>query len=187
MKLLLSKLAPILWINLAMVAAVLYGILNDQVTITLSPEYFTVFKRQQFGLLLEAMGLMDAPPRLQAMAIGTAATWWFGLFLGVIVSLFGTLGRAPSLTTRGFIRVIGLVLAVAAMISVLFGAAGYVLAPRIPGFGTASIVENWPFLHGIREQRRAFAVGFWHDEAYLGGVVGTVVACVYVRRWRRRQ
>jgi hypothetical protein len=180
-----GRLAPVLWINLAMAAAVLYGIVNDQVTLTLSPEYFTVFKRHQFAPLLEAMGLGDAPPRLQAVVIGTAATWWFGLFLGMLVSLAGTIGRRPPSSTRQFLRGVRLVLLLTAGASLLFGATAYLLAPRVPGIGTEEAARYWPFLEGIREQRRAFAVGFWHDGAYLGGLAGTVLACIRVWRWRR--
>ena len=36
------------WPILAAVVASLYGILNDQITVTFSLEYFSVFKRQEF-------------------------------------------------------------------------------------------------------------------------------------------
>jgi hypothetical protein len=125
-----ERLAPLAWVNLSMAAAVLYGILNDQVTVTISPEYFSVFKRWQFGPLLEAFGWEEAPTRLQAVLIGTAATWWFGLFLGMMVSLMGTVGRSRRLTTSEFMRVVALVMAVTALTSLAFGVTGYTMAPR---------------------------------------------------------
>jgi len=38
---------------------------------------------------------------------------------------------------------------------------------------------------GIHMVRPAFAIGAWHDGAYLGGALGTVMACFWVRCRRR--
>jgi len=35
----------LIWTGLATLTSVLYGVVNDQITVTLSPEYFSVFKR----------------------------------------------------------------------------------------------------------------------------------------------
>jgi hypothetical protein len=182
---LFSRLAPIVWIDLAMLVGALYGILNDQITVTLAPEYFSVFKRQQFRPLLEAIGWTGAPARLQAIPIGAAATWWFGLILGMLVSLVGTVGRWPRLTTRGFVRAVGTVMATAAAMSLLCGAVAYLVEPLIP---IASGQEHRLFesvFGPIHEWRRFFAVGWWHNGAYLGGMLGTMVACARVWKWRR--
>lgn len=183
---LLTRFAPVVWLPLAMVAATLYGILNDQITVTLSPEYFSVFKRRQFWELLQAEGLTNAPARLQAVVIGAAATWWFGFLLGIFVGVAGVVGRSPRLTTRDFLKAVGLVMLIAASTSLAFGAVGYAQGPVRHGGNTASIDAAWPFLQGIRETRRAFAVGMWHNGAYLGGLIGTILACFRVRRWRLR-
>jgi hypothetical protein len=182
---LLVRLAPILWIDLAMLAAVLYGILNDQITVTLSPEYFSVFKRHQFWPLLEAMGWTNAPARLQAVPIGAAATWWFGLILGMTVSLAGTVGRLPRLTTRQFGRAVGVVMLTTAVTSLLCGVVAYLVEPAIPGASQQEHAMFESIFGAIHEWRRFFAVGWWHNGAYLGGLCGAILACVRVRRWRR--
>jgi hypothetical protein len=179
------RFAPIVWINLAMAAAVLYGILNDQVTVTLAPEYFSLFKRRQFAPLLEGLGWIDAPLRLQAVAIGAAATWWFGLLLGMAVSLAGSVGLRPRLRTAGFLKAVGQVLLIAASTSLLFGAAAYLAEPAL---GTFSQEEHRIYetaFGAIRNWRGFFAIGWWHTGAYLGGLVGTIVACA--RAWRCRR
>ena len=66
------------WIALAILFATLYGVVNDQITLTFSPEYFTVFKKGQFWFPLMQAGLIDAPVRSQAVLVGALATWWFG-------------------------------------------------------------------------------------------------------------
>jgi hypothetical protein len=77
-------------------------------------------------------------------------------------------------------------MAVAAGTSLAFGLWGYARGPVRSRLNSGSIDAMWPFLEGIRDTRRAFAVGCWHDGAYLGGLIGTIVACGVVQRWRRR-
>jgi hypothetical protein len=183
---LLTRLAPIFWVPLSILAASLYGILNDQITVSISPEYFSVFKRAQFWDLLAATGFDHAPTRVQAILIGAAATWWFGLLLGLLLGNAGVIGRRPRLTTREFLRAVGLVMAIAAGTSLAFGLWGYARGPVRSALNSASIDGVWPFLEGIQDTRRAFAVGCWHDGAYLGGLIGTILACGIVQKRRRR-
>jgi hypothetical protein len=166
-------------VAVAMVAAVLYGILNDQVTVTLSPEYFSVFKRLQFMLYLQQAGLQDAPTRIQAVLVGVRATWWFGLFLGTILGLNNVVGRRPPVTVRQYVQAVTGIMLFTLSISVLLGSIGYITEPSIKPDAL-----NWPFLSGIHGVRAAFAVGFWHDGAYLGGFLGTLLAALWVQRQR---
>jgi hypothetical protein len=182
---LFSRFAPIVWINLAMAAAVLYGIVNDQVTVSLAPEYFSLFKRRQFAPLLQGLGWADAPLRLQAVAIGAAATWWFGLLLGMAVSLVGTVGRRPRLTSRQFLKAVASVILIAAGASLLFGAVAFLAEPALRDLSQEEQTIYEGMFGAIRNWRGFFAVGWWHTGAYLGGLVGTILVCAWVRRWRR--
>lgn len=170
-------LIAVFWVALAVLAASLYGAINDQITATLAPEYFSVFKRHEFWWLLEEWGLVDAPTRIQAVAVGIAATWWFGLALGVALAIAGVAGRPQGLSTRSFLAAIDVTMLVTAGCSAVFGAAAYLLAPAI-----RPTPQNWPFLEGITRVRAAFAVGWWHNGAYLGALIGTIAACRQARR-----
>lgn len=74
----LRDLPPMLGVSVcgALVAGV-YGILHDQVTFTISPEYFTKFKFEQFHWA--DRGLSE---RVFVGEIGFLATWWVGFFSG---------------------------------------------------------------------------------------------------------
>ena len=78
-----------------------YGVLHDQITYSISPEYFTRMKFLQFHYA--DFGL---PPRVFVAEIGFLATWWVGLIAGwflarVAVPAFpGRSARAPIL--QGF-------------------------------------------------------------------------------------
>jgi phosphotransferase system glucose/maltose/N-acetylglucosamine-specific IIC component len=70
-------------------AAIVYGILHDQVTVRVCLEYFTVGHVPIFG---------DQPPTILAILWGTTASWWMGAFLGIFLAL------ALYLTFATFIR-----------------------------------------------------------------------------------
>jgi hypothetical protein len=168
-----------MWIGIAIVCAVLYGIINDQITTTISPEYFSVFKRRQFGPVLEQVGLLDAPVRIQAILVGTLATWWYGLFLGIMLGISSMVGRYAPLTTRRYIHAVGGVMVFTFAISVFFGLVAYLFEPSIQPNTT-----DWPFLAGIRNVRSAFAIGWWHNGSYLGALIATIGASFWAQKQR---
>lgn len=156
-----------LWLTLAVLLSVAYGVVNDQLTVTLSPEYFSVFKQRQFGPILDAFGLTDAPTRVQAVAVGAAATWWFGGLLGITLGAFAL----SHCSTLDFLRLVLRVLAAAAIFSVAAGFAAFLLWPLV-----RPTPADWPFLVGIADARSAWAVGWWHNGGYAGAVIGTLTA-----------
>jgi len=169
-----------LWIALAVLAAVAYGIVNDQITATISPDYFSVFKRAQFAPVLEHTGMTDSPTRVQALVVGAMSTWWYGLFLGIVLGISGMVGRGTPLSTRRYLVALARVLAMTLGVSVVCGTVAYLAEPSIkPG------PTHWPFLAGIRDVRGAFAVGWWHNGAYVGALVATVIESLRVQYQRR--
>src|SRR6185503_8995132 len=63
-------------IGIAIVGSIIagfYGVLHDQITYSISPEYFTKFKFKQFEYA--NFGLGD---RIFVSTIGFLATWWVG-------------------------------------------------------------------------------------------------------------
>jgi hypothetical protein len=167
-----------MWIGIAVIAAVIYGIVNDQITATVSPEYYSVFKRDQFEPI---MGLMFAPTRVVALVTGTMGTWWYGLFLGIMLGICSMVGRCAPLPTRRYIQAVGWVMTTTMGVSVLFGVVAYIAEPFIK-----PDVVHWPFLAGIEDVRSAFAVGWWHNGAYLGAFAASIVAGYRVQRERMR-
>lgn len=76
-------------IAIAPVIGGLYGILHDQLTYTISPEYYTKFKFYQFGLMDLGNEAIFPNPRIEVSAVGFMATWWMGLPIGLILGLVG--------------------------------------------------------------------------------------------------
>ena len=68
-------------------AAIIYGILHDQITARVCVEYFTVFHPPVFA---------TQSPTLLACGWGVIATWWVGLFLGLFLAVAARIGPRPS-------------------------------------------------------------------------------------------
>jgi hypothetical protein len=76
-------------------AAIIYGILHDQITARVCVEYFTIFHPPVFA---------TQSPTLLAFGWGVIATWWVGLFLGLFLALAARVGPHPKLSVRELLR-----------------------------------------------------------------------------------
>lgn len=73
-------------VGLSVLAAVVFGILFDLVSVHLSLEYFTEFHPQ----------ILPTNNRIAlAFFWGIAATWWFGLIGGIVLAMASTLPPRP--------------------------------------------------------------------------------------------
>ena len=159
-------------IALACLLAGGYGALHDQVSYTISPEYFTVTKFAQFHI---ADALHN---RIGAALVGWLASWWMGLVLGIVLVplallLPGERGAWPTvvraeLTALGTAAVVGLA---AVLLSWLV-------------IGGDVIEEGWlptDLVHPAAYAR----VAMIHAWSYAGGLAGLIVALagVVVSHW----
>lgn len=139
-----------------------YGILNDQITYSISPEYYTKFKFSQFGVSPETAA--DSP-RLGAAWVGICATWWAGAILAALLGLFGFMQKSPArmLATTG--KAAAIVICVAVAAEVLGG---------LLGIDTFYIPKN------VVDKESFRLVGTLHNWAYGGGAVGFFAALIYI-------
>src|ERR1700760_3267985 len=107
-------------IGLCVAAAIGYGLVHDQITIRICPEYFTVLHPQ---ILPE-----NTPLTLLALAWGVIATWWVGFILGIIVSLACIAGERPKLSARDLLRPVIYLLLTMAVGAAMYGTLGYELS-----------------------------------------------------------
>lgn len=103
---------------LGAVIAGMYGALHDQVSYSISPEYFTKLKFHQFSYLN-----FGWHPRVFASAIGLLATWWVGMIAGWMLARMG-LAEIPmparrKCTVRAF--------AIVMLVTATFGLVGAML------------------------------------------------------------
>jgi hypothetical protein len=166
------------FIILGMLAAGIFGALHDQISYTVSLEYFTRFKFRQFHLFDAAI-----PERVRAAQVGFLASWWMGLPLGLLAGIGGFMhASARQMREALFLSIpvlFGFVLAFA-----LGGLAyGYVQTRHID----VATYRGWYVPDGVAP-RPFLCAGYMHNAAYLGGVLAIPVAWALhvVLRLRRK-
>ncbi len=150
--------------------ALIYGILNDQITCRISWEYF------YFGKDLSPILGPDTPPKptalqLQALRIGASATWWAGLIIGAAMLIANNPSRrGPRLPYARLIARLPAILAITALSAIVFGFAGnlYYLNAISPDFQNLAATNLW------RPHRFMAVYGI-----HLGGYVGGALAVIY--------
>jgi hypothetical protein len=156
------------------ILAGLYGVVHDQVTYSISPEYFTRLKFAQFHYA--DFGL---PARVFVAEIGFLATWWVGFVAGWFIARVSVLAcsqrEAFRCCARGFLIVM----------TFGFGAAiiGYVLGLlHGPDY---SAWQSMASTLAILDLPSFVRVAYIHNASYLGGLFGLVTAIIYLRRQKR--
>ncbi|MET0308334.1 MAG: hypothetical protein ABW023_06470 [Sphingomonas sp.] len=160
-------------IGFATLAAVLYGVLHDQVTAHLCVEYFTIGHPPVFP---------TSSPFLLALGWGVIATWWVGLPLGVGLAAAARFGRAPKLSLAELYRPILLLILGCGALALLAGIAGAVGAATEQVWLVGWLADAVP-----REKHTAFLADLWaHGASYAGGVLGGI-GLIGATIWRRRR
>jgi hypothetical protein len=158
------------------VLASAYGAIHNQLSYTISPEYFTRFKFIQFDL-----GWAFDHPRAGAAVVGVAATWWFGAALALVLGLFGFLFRTP----KEMAQQLGMAYLLVVCVGFLTGLGGLVYA-----FVTVNAESVAEFAHwlppNVSHPVQFVQAGTMHNSSYLGGIVGLLAAIIFliVRRVR---
>jgi hypothetical protein len=163
---------PLIVVLLAIVVCATFGALHNQVSYTVSPDYFHAFKFYQFEV---AEPLRN---RWGASLVGVGASWWMGVPLGLVLGI-------PTLlqpTRRGFVRATVLSIVTMLAVTMATGAIGLVLADSlVEAPARLEIYEGVP----VQNPAAFWRAGSMHNFSYLGAAVGLVPAlCVQGLVWR---
>ena len=168
-------LFPVLLVA-ACLSAGLYGALHNQISYTVSPDYFHAFKFHQFDIPQHLHG------RLGASLVGWYASWWMGVFLGVPVLIVGLI--FPD--CRSYLGHSVIAFAVVAGTTLLAGVGALLWANL--SINEASLPGAW-YPEQVADQVAFARAGIMHDFSYLGGFLGILTGSVYliVARVRRQR
>ena len=156
----------------------LYGIIHDQLTYTISPEYYTKFKFYQFGLMDIGNEAIFPNPRLQVSTVGFMATWWMGLPIGLILGLVG-------LTIKDTRQMFGITLkafVLTTIVAFITGLIGLAYGKVI----LANTGVSWWLPDNLIDKKNFIAVGSMHNFSYLGGLIGLIAGIIYILRQRKK-
>lgn len=171
-------LTLVLIIGIAPLLGGLYGILNDQLTYTISPEYYTKFKFYQFGILEKGNEAIVHNPRLLVSAVGFMATWWMGLPIGFILGLVGWIHQDNQKMLRVTLKAI-LITILVAFATGLIGLA----------FGKLYLADKgleWWLPKNLIDKESFIMVGSMHNFSYLGGLIGLMAGVIYSVKQKKK-
>jgi hypothetical protein len=161
---------------LGAVLAGVYGILHDQITYSISPEYFTRLKFSQFHYA--DFGL---PPRILVAEIGFLASWWVGFFAAWFIARITVPAFPPAVTFRRTVHGFFIIFAFTFAASIV----GYALS-LVHG----SDYSGWEELAstlGVLDLPSFVRVAYIHNASYLGGLIGLIAAILYLRKLKNTE
>ena len=160
---------------MASVIAGIYGVINDQITFSISSEYYTKFKFIQFNLANENNIDKIKFPRIFVAIVGFLATWWFGLVLGFILGLFNLIQTS----WQKLFKVSFNALLIAILVTFITGILGLFYGFFFLSHQPRSNFEGWFIPYNLENFRNFIAVGSMHNFSYIGGILGLIVAIFY--------
>jgi hypothetical protein len=163
-------LVYVLIVVLAVLVAGLYGVVHDQISYTVAPEYFTKFKFRQFGFADTPL-----PGRVRAGMVGFLASWWMGIPIGLLVGAAGFIHRGY----RQMLRVSLWSLLVAVGFTLLFGLGGLIYGYIQTAHIDLAEYRQWFIPDDLTDLRRYLCAGYMHNSSYLGGVLAILVAWAF--------
>lgn len=151
-----------------------YAMIQDQFSVRMSPEYFTVAHPRIEGL---------TDPTLLGVAWGFLGGWWGGMIMGMAVGISATVGKQPPLTVREIRPGLIALFLMIAVATIMTGGAAYLNATILRVELGGDLARQVP-----RETHlRFFAVACAHVGTYSSAILGSVVLSVWVGRQRGRK
>ncbi|HEX5316216.1 MAG TPA: hypothetical protein VFX22_06145 [Candidatus Kapabacteria bacterium] len=171
----------ILIAGVSIVVAALYGIGHDQVTYSISPEYYTRFKFIQFNLADSGAARHMTQPRSAVVLVGVKATWWMGLYIGTILGGVALGFRNADRMFASAMQALGLVL----LVTVVSGFAGW-------WYGRHVLAEKgvtWRIPDNLADKPAYITAGTIHNFSYAGTLIGMLAGIVFllIRNYRIRK
>jgi hypothetical protein len=145
----------------------LYGALHDQISYTVSPDYFHAFKFPMFRIPESFHN------RIGASMVGWAGAWWMGMIIGVPVLLAGLAIPGPKAYLRECLIAFGVVTATALVVGL--GALVYASLTI-----TEANLPDYSYPIGVKDKVAFARVGTMHNFGYTGGYLGILTAMAYL-------
>jgi hypothetical protein len=159
----------------------LYGILHDQLTYTISPEYYTKFKFYQFGFVDFGSEAIFPNPRIEVSAVGFLATWWMGIPIGVILGFVGLIHKDWQTMFKSTFKAFLVTIFIAFVTGLIGLAYGHIY---LANKSKAEFI-NWYIPDNLVDFESFIKVGSMHNFSYLGGMTGLIGGLAYTLiQWR---
>lgn len=161
-------------VALCMASMIVYGMLQDQFSVRICVEYFTIGHPPIVGL--------EPYPTLHGIAWGFLASWWGGMILGYCLAIPATMGSKPHLRAAFFIMPLCVYFAFVTLATLAMGFWGHLSQDKGPLFDFTFWDERIP-----PEQRAGFrTLAYAHLGTYTSATLGGILLTLWTIRVRRR-
>lgn len=165
-------------IGIAPLIAGFYGILHDQLTYSISPEYYTKFKFHQFGLTASTSEAIFEHPRLAVSLVGFMATWWVGIFIGLILAFVALAHK----NNKEMLQITLRAMFIAIITAFFIGLTGLIYGK----FHLSNSGVSWWLPPSLIDKANFIAVGSMHNFSYVGGIIGLLAGVIYSLRQKNK-
>lgn len=152
-----------------------YGIIHDQITYAISPEYFSKLKFVQFRY-----ADFGFPERIYVGEIGFLATWWVGLFTGWFLARVVVPKFPPARATEYVIQSFGTI----AVFAIFAAFIGFLAGPQHRSDSDLSSWQALAIRHRIQDLPAFVQVAYIHNAGYVGALMGLIVAILRLNRMK---
>ena len=161
---------------LGAIVAGVYGILHDQITYSISPEYFTKLKFIQFRY-----ANFGFPARILVSEVGFLATWWVGFISAWFLARIAVPAWPAKIALQRSLAGFSIIF----LLAFTAGGVGSVL-----GAHHSNDYSHWQDLCsilGVTDIPAFVRVAYIHNAGYIGGFIGLVVAVLFLLRQKQTE
>lgn len=152
-------------------AMILYGWIQDQFSVRICAEYFTIGHPT-------IQGLTD--PTFLGLTWGFLGSWWGGFLMGGSVAFTATVGNRPRLTWKDLCTPLIMVLLSIGTITLLTGISVWINGRTVE----VTLGGSWARVIPTENQLPFLIVACAHFSTYVMAVVCTIVLCCWIG-WKR--
>ncbi|KEJ89665.1 hypothetical protein [Sulfitobacter donghicola] len=168
-------LLPVLIVFSCLLAG-LYGVVNNQISYSVSSGYFHEFKFIQFGIEPAFHN------RVGASIVGFLASWWMGVLIGLPIYFAALFVRGARKFLSVFLKAALIVVAVTLLTGITALVVSYLSLD-------ADTLPPWMQNRGVADPLAFARAGTMHNFSYLGGGIGLLIGFAYTiwQAWRLRK
>ena len=173
----IKKLLTIILVALiASAIAGIYGVINDQITFTISSEYYTKYRFLQYNLVQVEGDSRIIHPRVLVVLIAFLSTWWFPLISGLIIIIFNLIQN----TWKMLLKTSVLAMLISILITVFSAIIGFILGSLIISKLPKYYFADWCFIPDkLNDYENYITAGTMDVFNSFGGFLGLIVAIFY--------
>ena len=173
----IKKLLTIILVALiASAIAGIYGVINDQITFSISSEYYTKYRFLQYNLVQVEGDSRIIHPRVLVVLIAFLSTWWFPLISGLIIVIFNLIQN----TWKMLLKTSVLAMLISILITVFSAIIGFILGSLIISKLPKYYFADWCFIPDkLNDYENYITAGTMDVFNSFGGFLGLIVAIFY--------